>query len=157
MNIFFDMDYTLLGLDNTLRPNTREVMQRLIDDGHTLYVWSGVGIRWPEVRTHKLEPFITDCFRKPIMNYVEATKRANLPVKPDIVIDDYPEVPTALGGIFVRPYFYHSTTDNEMERVYTIIQDCVRDGYSNDENYRRGEAADAAPDGYVGPFPARES
>ena len=29
MNIFFDMDYTLLGLDGSLRPNSREVMQRL--------------------------------------------------------------------------------------------------------------------------------
>ncbi len=141
MNIFFDMDYTLLGLDNTLRPNAREVLQRLKDDGHTLYVWSGVGIRWPEVKQHNLEPFITDCFVKPIKNYVEETERANLPVKPDLVIDDYPEVPTALGGIWVRPYFFNTVADNEMERVYTIIQDFARDGYSNDSNFRSGEAA----------------
>ena len=96
------------------------------------------------MREHKLEPFITDCFVKPIKNYVEETERANLPVKPDLVIDDYPEVPTALGGIFVRPYFYHSTTDNEMERVYKIIQDYARDGYSDDENFRPGEEAEAA-------------
>ena len=142
MNIFFDMDYTLLGLDNSLRPNTREVMQRLKDDGHTLYVWSGVGIRWPEVKQHKLEPFITDCFVKPLKNFVEELERANLPVKPDLVIDDYPEVPTALGGIWVRPYFFNTVADNEMERVYTIIQDYARDGYSNDINFRRGEAAE---------------
>ena len=142
MNIFFDMDYTLLGLDNSLRPNTREVMQRLKDDGHTLYVWSGVGIRWPEVKQHNLEPFITDCFMKPLKNFVEELERANLPVKPDLVIDDYPEVPTALGGIWVRPYFFNTVADNEMERVYTIIQDYARDGYSNDINFRRGEAAE---------------
>ena len=141
MNIFFDMDYTLLGLDNSLRPKTREVMQRLKDDGHTLYVWSGVGIRWAEVREHKLEEFITDCFVKPLKNFVEEVEKANLPVKPDLVIDDYPEVPTALGGIFVRPYFYSSTADNEMERVYDIIQDYARDGYSKDVNFRSGEAA----------------
>ncbi|MCH7706095.1 MAG: HAD hydrolase family protein [Chloroflexi bacterium] len=143
MNIFFDMDYTLLGLDNSLRPNTREVMQRLKDDGHTLYVWSGVGIRWPEVKQHNLEPFITDCFMKPLKNFVEELERANLPVKPDLVIDDYPEVPTALGGIWVRPYFFNTVADNEMERVYTIIQDYARDGYSNDINFRRGEAAES--------------
>ena len=143
MNIFFDMDYTLLGLDNSLRPNTREVMQRLKDDGHTLYVWSGVGIRWPEVKQHNLEPFITDCFVKPLKNFVEELERANLPVKPDLVIDDYPEVPTALGGIWVRPYFFNTVADNEMERVYTIIQDYARDGYSNDINFRRGEAAES--------------
>ena len=143
MNIFFDMDYTLLGLDNSLRPNTREVMQRLKDDVHTLYVWSGVGIRWPEVKQHNLEPFITDCFMKPLKNFVEELERANLPVKPDLVIDDYPEVPTALGGIWVRPYFFNTVADNEMERVYTIIQDYARDGYSNDINFRRGEAAES--------------
>ena len=143
MNIFFDMDYTLLGLDNSLRPNTREVMQRLKDDGHTLYVWSGVGIRWPEVKQHNLEPFITDCFMKPLKNFVEELERANLPVKPDLVIDDYPEVPTALGGIWVRPYFFNTVADNEMERVYTIIQDYARDGYSSDINFRRGEAAES--------------
>ena len=30
MNIFFDVDYTILGLDYSLRPRTREVFERLL-------------------------------------------------------------------------------------------------------------------------------
>ena len=43
MNIFFDVDYTILGLDNSLRPETKEVFQRLVDEGHLVYIWSGRG------------------------------------------------------------------------------------------------------------------
>ena len=136
MNIFFDMDYTLLGLDNTLRPGTKEVMQQLIDDGHILYVWSGTGIRWKEVRELELESFITDCFVKPLEKYIEAVEGDGLPVKPDLVIDDYPEVPTALGGIWVRPYLFKNTRDDEMERVYQIITEYAQNGHSEDSRFR---------------------
>jgi hypothetical protein len=147
VNIFFDMDYTLLGVDGTLRPGSKTVMQRLLDDGHVIYVWSGVGIRWPEVRQHDLEQFVTDCFVKPLENqlvpphrrnigYVEQVANARLPVQPDLVIDDYPSVPTALGGIWVRPYFYYSRTDDEMERVYRIITEYAETGHSEDTRFR---------------------
>ncbi|MEE8442252.1 MAG: HAD family hydrolase [Dehalococcoidia bacterium] len=136
MNIFFDMDYTLLGIDDTLRPGAREVMQRLKDEGHVLYVWSGNGIRWTEVRHHGLEPLVTDCFVKPLSNYAEATEKMKLPVKPDLVIDDYPEVPTAMGGIWVRPYLYSNNSDDEMERVYRIITEYAKNGHSEDANFR---------------------
>ncbi|MBI4339157.1 MAG: HAD family hydrolase [Chloroflexi bacterium] len=121
LNIFFDMDYTLLGMDGGLRPGAREIMQRLKADGHTLYVWSGTGIRWTEVRQHKLDPYVTDCFVKPLNSFVEARERLDLPVRPDLVIDDYPEVPAALGGIWVRPYLFDNDNDDEMERVYQMI------------------------------------
>ena len=39
MNIFFDMDYTILSQDNSLRPGTREVFRKLVDDGHQVSVW----------------------------------------------------------------------------------------------------------------------
>ncbi|MEE8443402.1 MAG: hypothetical protein V3S37_06590 [Dehalococcoidia bacterium] len=136
MNIFFDMDYTLLGMDHTLRPGAREVMQRLTDDGHVLYVWSGTGIRWREVRQHGLESLVTDCFIKPLSNSAVALT-LGLPVVPDLVIDDDSEVPTALGGIWIRPYLDHSNNhDDEMERVYSIITEYARSGHSEDGRFR---------------------
>ena len=140
MNIFFDMDQTLLGTDDTLRPGVKEVLQRLKDDGHTLYIWSGVGIRWAEVHQHGLESVITDCFVKPLQHYVQGREKLGLPVKPDLVVDDYPEVPTALGGIWIRPYLmshhlFHRDGDDEMERVYRIITEYARDGHSTDERF----------------------
>ena len=53
-----------------------------------------------------------------------------LPVRPDIVVDDYPEVPTALGGIWVRPYFFYNAADNEMQRVYQLISQYAKNGSS---------------------------
>ena len=43
------MDYTLIGLTGTLRPLVTETFEQLIDDGHTLYIWSGLGNRSSEV------------------------------------------------------------------------------------------------------------
>ena len=136
MNIFFDMDYTILGLDNSIRPGTEDVMGRLIADGHIIYVWSGMGIRWTEVREHKLDKYVTDCFVKPIENFVEAVEKQNLPAKPDLVIDDYPEITQALGGIWVRPYLFKNPRDDEMERVYRIITDYAKTGHSDDDRFR---------------------
>jgi len=136
MNIYFDMDYTILGLDNTIRPGTEEVMERLLTDGHVIYVWSGMGIRWTEVREHNLAKYVTDCFSKPLENFVEAVEKQNLPAKPDLVIDDYPEITQALGGIWVRPYLFKNPNDDEMERVYKIITDYSKTGHSDDERFR---------------------
>ena len=132
------MDYTLLGVDGSLRPGAREVMQRLKEDGHTLYVWSGNGIRWLEVRRHNLESLVSDCFNKPLYNYAVEVEKLELPVKPDLVIDDHIEVPSALGGVWVREYYFSNSNDDEMERVYRIITEYVEKGYSEDERFRAG-------------------
>ena len=42
MNIFFDVDYTILGLDDSLRPGTQETLKQLKDDGNDIYIWSGM-------------------------------------------------------------------------------------------------------------------
>jgi len=136
MNIFFDVDYTWLGIDGSLRPGTQSTLERLIADGNSIYIWSGAGIRWTDVEKHNLTPFVIDCFVKPMDNYAEKVEQMNLPVKPDIVIDDYPEVPTALGGFWIRPYFYHTSSDNEMEHMYQIITEYIRTGHSNDTRFK---------------------
>ena len=143
MNIFFDTDYTILGADGTLRPNTREVMQQVKYDGHTLYVWSGVGIRWADVRRHNLESLITNCFWKPVRRFAEDLRCLGLPILPDMVIDDDPEVPAALGGIWVRPYFSHSNNDHEMERVYQLITEYGRNTIRRERN--RGDLGTQFP------------
>ena len=53
MNIFFDVDYTILSMDGSLRPDTVGVFEQIIKDGHTIYIWSGQGLRWTEVKEHK--------------------------------------------------------------------------------------------------------
>ena len=136
MNIFFDMDYTILSMDNTLRPGTKDVFQSLLRDGHTLYIWSGQGIRWREVEEHGLRNLVADCFEKPLERYAEKLRAQALGVWPDLVVDDYPEVPNALGGIWVKPYFFRNDGDVEMELVYRLITTYVREGRCDHRQFR---------------------
>lgn len=136
MNIFFDVDYTWLGLDSTLRPGTENTMQRLVADGNTIYVWSGMGVRWTDVHEHNLAPFVTDCFVKPLENFIQSVERMNLPAVPDIVIDDFPQVPAALGGFWIRPYLFYNSADDEMEHMYRVITEYIKLGHSTDVRFK---------------------
>lgn len=141
LNLFFDMDYTILAMDGTLRPLVKEVFQRLREDGHTLHIWSGMGVRWGEVRSVGLASYVVGVYEKPLQNYRAAVERlvaqGVIPRMPDVVVDDYPEIVSALGGIVVRPYFWPKPDDREMERVYRIIRDIALYGHSSDDAYRR--------------------
>ena len=121
MNIFFDVDQTLLSLDGGLRPGVRDVFQRLTEEGHTLYVWSGNGIRWDFVDRYQLRESVSGCFFKPLYNFWQALQRSNMPVVPDACVDDAPEVVEAFGGVVVSPYGMADPHDTEMERVYHIL------------------------------------
>ena len=121
MNVFFDCDYTLITRDGELRPGVFETFRRLKEEGHSLYVWSGMGIRWFEVRKHNLEQFVTDCFHKPLSDYVSRLKSLGVPFMPDIIIDDYLDIVRVFGGIRVTQYVYSDPSDREMEAIYQII------------------------------------
>ncbi|MSQ13748.1 MAG: hypothetical protein EXR47_06435 [Dehalococcoidia bacterium] len=149
MNIFFDVDYTIISYDGTLRPGVKEVFEQLKQDGLDIYVWSGMGIRWNVVRTHGLAPFVSGVYEKPIQNYVEAVNamltRQELPVRPEFVVDDYPEIVTALGGMAIRPFWAVDMRDREMERVYRIVCDYRRTGTSSDTAFRPPPSDHSAP------------
>ena len=128
MNIFFDVDYTLISSSGLLRPGVRECFQRLVDDGHIIHIWSGVGLRQYEVRHHQLESYIAGVYIKPLTNYREDWQRQGVPVDPDFVIDDHLDVVRAFGGIFIRPYYYPDDTDQEMEGIYQAIRSYAETG-----------------------------
>jgi hypothetical protein len=100
----------------------REVFEQLRADGHTLYIWSGVGLRWYEIDQHKLRPLIETCFWKPIWDHHARLADLAVTVPPDFVIDDHEEVVAAFGGITVHRLYYYNQHDREMERVYRAIQ-----------------------------------
>ena len=136
MNIFFDVDYTILGMEDSLRPGTKETFQKLIDDGHLVYIWSGLGPRWEVVRKHKLEKFASGVYEKPTERFMERLVELEVPLVPDFVIDDYPEVVAAFGGVWVPPYFFKRSGDDQMERIYKIIKEFERKGHSSDRQFR---------------------
>jgi hypothetical protein len=117
MNVFFDVDYTILGQDGSLRPGTLEVFEQLVGQGHDVYVWSGVGVRWDEVRRAGLEPFVKGVYRKPLSEFDEGLVRFGVPVIPDFVIDDYPRIVQHFGGLCIKEYLGRFAPDDEM---YTV-------------------------------------
>jgi hypothetical protein len=136
MNIFVDVDYTILGLDNSLRPGVRETLQKLKDGGHGIYIWSGMGKRWEVVEKYDLTSLVNGVYEKPTHHFHERLNELGIPFEPDFVVDDYPEIVDAFGGVCVPPYLVKRNSDNEMDRVYRIVCDVVRDGTSMDEQYR---------------------
>jgi hypothetical protein len=123
MHIFFDVDYTILGRDSTLRPGTHEVFTRLREDGHHVYVWSGEGVRWGVVRNHGLEHLVHGVYGKPLQDYENRLEEFGVPVVPDFVIDDYPGIVRAFGGVCITDYLgkFDGREDRELEIVYEII------------------------------------
>ena len=124
MNIFFDVDGTIIGsYDLKLRPMVREVFDRLRADGHVIYIWSGVGLRWQEIDLHGLRPLIATCFWKPRWDHHARLVELGVQVLPDFVVDDHQEVVAAFGGVTVYPFDFYDPRDREMERVYRAISE----------------------------------
>ena len=136
MKIFFDVDYTILGLDDTLRPGTLDTLTKLKNDDHEIYIWSGMGQRWEVVEKHELGPLVSGVYEKPTHHFHERLQELGVPFEPEFVIDDYPEVVAAFGGVWVPPYFFSRTVDQEMDRVYRIVGEFVLTGTSEDRQYR---------------------
>ena len=101
VNIFIDVDYTLLAANGSLRPHARELFMRLREAGHVTYVWSGVGIRRWDMKRHDLDHLVEDYFIKPLDRHHERLEGLGVPFTPDFVIDDYREVVDAFGGYHV--------------------------------------------------------
>ncbi len=122
MKIFFDVDYTLIADDGSLRPYVREVFEKIKEDGHDIYIWSGVGIRWEVIRRHNLEEFVETCYLKPLSDYHDALVELGVDIIPDFCIDDHNGIVMAFGGTAVKPYYTKNLNDQEILRVYEEIK-----------------------------------
>lgn len=119
LNVFFDVDNTLIMWDGKLRNHAHDVFTKLRDDGHTIYVWSGVGIRRWDMRRHKLDEFVEDYFLKPLEDHHERLKTYNVHVFPDYVIDDHKTVVDAFFGYHIPDMA--GPDDRELLEVYAHI------------------------------------
>ena len=122
LNIFFDVDNTIITWDVKLRPGVREVFEALRSDGHTVYLWSGMGPRWEVVRRFELHDHIAACFWKPLTDHHNRMKDLGIPVWPDYVIDDHIEIIQAFTGSHVPEPKLPLERDQEMWRVYNEIR-----------------------------------
>lgn len=135
VNIFIDVDYTLLAANGSLRPHARELLIRLREAGHVAYVWSGVGIRKDEMSAHDLDQWVEDYFIKPLEDFRAAVARLHLPVNPDLIVDDHAEIVRALGGVAVRPYFFEEASDRELRRAADALLAYATSGSCDDPSF----------------------
>lgn len=101
LNVFFDVDNTLIMWNGRLRNHTRHVFERLREAGHTIYIWSGVGIRRWDMKRHELDEFVEDYFIKPLEDHHARLEALGVPLVPDYVIDDHKTVVDAFGGFHI--------------------------------------------------------
>lgn len=121
LNVFFDVDYTLISYEGVLRPFVREIFQALVQDGHRVYIWSGVGLRHAEVQRHGLQPYVSGVYVKPLDRFRERLLRLGVEVVPDFIVDDYPDIVEEFGGVLIAPFTFAAHSDTEMLRVYAAI------------------------------------
>lgn len=121
MNIFFDVDDTLITWDVKLRPHVADVFAKLREDGHIIYLWSGYGPRWEVVKRFDLHEHIIDCFWKPLYDHHARLEELGVPFVPDYVVDDHPDIITAFGGSVIKAASSTYFQDDEMWRVYEDI------------------------------------
>jgi hypothetical protein len=125
VNIYFDVDHTIIDSDNRLRPGVRELFAWLRADGHAIFLWSGIGARWEIVKAHDLDALVDGCFEKPLYQYEAMLKPLGIAARPDFVVDDHPHLVHAFGGCVVARYLRSNPADREMERVYAQVQQAL--------------------------------
>ena len=121
LNVFFDVDNTLIMWNGLLRNHTRDVFTALKDAGHTIYIWSGVGIRRWDMKRHNLDEFVTDYFVKPLENHHAKLDALGVPMVPDFVIDDHKTVVDAFGGYHIPDMA--AADDDHLIRVLDLINE----------------------------------
>jgi hypothetical protein len=122
MNIFFDVDHTIIDNDDRLRPGVRELFVRLRAGGHRIFLWSGIGVRSEVVARHALDALVDDCFVKPLYAHERMLEPLGIHVWPEYVVDDHPHLVHIFGGCVVQRYLNADERDTEMERVYQDIE-----------------------------------
>jgi hypothetical protein len=125
MNIFFDVDETLIAYDGSLRPGTRAVFERLAADSHHVYVWSGRGIRTSDVHRAGLGDLVSGVYQKPLSDFRAGVARCGIPVLPDFVVDDYPGIVEFFGGLCIRPYHGGAQADDELSCLPDLVRGLV--------------------------------
>ncbi len=121
LNVFFDVDNTLIMWNGKLRNHAHDVFQALRDAGHTIYVWSGVGIRRWDMKRHNLDEYVEDYFIKPLEKHHEKLDALGVPLVPDFVIDDHKQVVDAFGGYHIPDEA--GPNDEELLKVLALINE----------------------------------
>ena len=81
-----------------------------------------MGIRTSEVHRAGLGDLVSGIYQKPLIEFSAALARLGIPVVPDFVIDDYPEIVRFFGGLCIRPYHGGAQFDNELSDLPDLVR-----------------------------------
>ena len=100
-NVFIDVDLTLVDHNQRLMPGAQEGLQKLIDKGCHLFLWSTAGIPHAKAMAmeHKLEHFFE-----------------GYAAKPDIIIDDNP-------ASVLEPFVFNPSQEDSWQSMAESIID----------------------------------
>ncbi len=112
MNIFFDVDHTLLHNTkdySALRPGAHNSMRMLNEAGNQIHVWSAGGKEYCQriVEQHGLSNWVIDCH----------DKSPRVKPSPDIIIDDDQYLVEKYGGFSVSQYKKIDEHDRELVEI----------------------------------------
>ena len=112
MNVFFDVQGTLLTMEEVPRPRAREAFLMLKEKGHDLYLWSsgGAGYAGAAAELLGVADLVSGCFDK--------RQEPDVPV--DFAVDDDASVVEAHGGYRIEP-FDGDPHDEELLRAAEAI------------------------------------
>ena len=112
MNVFFDVQGTLLTMEEAPRPRAREAFQMLRASGHEVYLWSSGGAGYAATAADLLgvTDLVSGCFGK--------RQEPGVPV--DFAVDDDTSVVEAHGGYRIKP-FDGDPGDEELMRAAKAI------------------------------------
>jgi hypothetical protein len=114
VNVFFDVQSTLLTMEEAPRPRAREAFMMLKGSGHDLYLWSSGGAGYAATAADLLgvADLVSDYF----------SKRSEPDVPVDFAVDDDASMVEAHGGYHIKP-FGGDPWDKELLRAAEAVAD----------------------------------
>jgi phosphoglycolate phosphatase-like HAD superfamily hydrolase len=112
VNIFFDVQGTLLSMEEAPRPRAREALLMLRNSGHALCLWSSGGAGYAATAAELLgvADLVSGCFGK--------RREPGVPI--DFAVDDDASVVEAHGGHRIKP-FDGDPLDEELLRAAEAV------------------------------------
>ena len=112
MNVFFDVQGTLLTMEEAPRPRAREAFQMLRASGHEMYLWSSGGAGYAATAADLLgvADLVSGCLGK----------RQEPDVSVDFAVDDDASMVEAHGGHRIKP-FRGDPHDEELLRAAEAV------------------------------------
>ena len=112
MNVFFDVQGTLLTMEEVPRPRAREAFLTIKEGGHGLYLWSSGGAGYAATASELLgvADLVSGCF----------DKRQEPEVPVGFAVDDDANVVDTHGGYRIKP-FDGDLQDEELLRAAEAV------------------------------------